>query len=380
MMEMKYPIGCVCCFPNAVYLNLKEHIIFRTSNSLASLNSMRQLELKPAATVRTFNNVSEIRSKPRLLKMQATEKDTAEADREVREEERRRKIGLANKGKVPWNKGIKHTQDTRRRIKQRTIEALRNPKVMLSKTLSDLFCFLDVKMRKPVWQSYNSLPSFFQVRDKMSEHQQPHSGETKEKIRASMKQIWAERSRSKRLKEKFTSLWSESIAEAARRGGSGEVELDWDSYDKAKQEISSEEKARTKEQNKMRAEEAKTEKKTRRVVERKKEGKERDQRGGKTRKPQQNKESATTASRSKLKKRLTKIHKKKTSLGKIAVGKDRVVSVAAKLEKLDLELIMKERTRGDISLADQIQAAKNQRGNDFSSRFGLFAMKSMDFD
>ncbi|XP_013629059.1 PREDICTED: translation initiation factor IF-2-like [Brassica oleracea var. oleracea] len=346
MMEMKYPIGCVWCFPNAVYLNLKEHIIFRTSNSLASLNSMRQLELKPAATVRTFNNVSEIRSKPRLLKMQATEKDTAEADREVREEERRRKIGLANKGKVPWNKGIKHTQDTRRRIKQRTIEALRNPK----------------------------------VRDKMSEHQQPHSDETKEKIRASMKQIWAERSRSKRLKEKFTSLWSESIAEAARRGGSGEVELDWDSYDKAKQEISSEEKARTKKQNKMRAEEAKTEKKMRRVVERKKEGKERDQRGGKTRKPQQNKESATTASRSKLKKRLTKIHKKKTSLGKIAVGKDRVVSVAAKLEKLDLELIIKERTRGDISLADQIQAAKNQRGNDFSSRFGLFAMKSMDFD
>ena len=77
---------------------------------------------------------------------------------------------------------------------------------------------------------------------------------------------------------------------------------------------------------------------------------------------------------------LCQIHKKKTSLGKIAVGKDRVVSVAAKLEKLDLELIIKERTRGDISLADQIQAAKNQRGNDFSSRFGLFAMKSMDFD
>ena len=125
-----------------------------------------------------------------------------------------------------------------------------------------------------------------------------------------MKQIWAERSRSKRLKEKFTSLWSESIAEAARRGGSGEVELDWDSYDKAKQEISSEEKARTKKQNKMRAEEAKTEKKMRRVVERKKEGKERDQRGGKTRKPQQNKESATTASRSKLKKRLTKVKRK----------------------------------------------------------------------
>ncbi|WZZ07622.1 hypothetical protein YC2023_093543 [Brassica napus] len=336
-MEMKYPIQCVWCFPNTVYLNLKEpNSIFRTSNSIASLNATRQLELKSAATVWSFYNVSEIRNKPRLLKMQALEK----ADREVREEERRRKIGLANKGKVPWNKGIKHSQDTRRRIKQRTIEALRNPKAKF------VSC----------------------------------SDETKEKIRASMKQIWAERLRSKRLKEKLTSLWSKSIAEAARRGGSGEVELDWDSYNKAKLEISSEEKARTKEQNKVRAEEAKTEKKVRRVVERQKERQERDQRGGKTRKPQQNKESATTPSRSKLKKRLTKIHKKKTSLGKIAVGKDRVVSVAAKLEKLDLELIMKERRRGDISLSDQIQAAKNQRGNDFSSRFGLFAMKSMDFD
>ncbi|CAN7028889.1 hypothetical protein IGI04_029379 [Brassica rapa subsp. trilocularis] len=343
MMEMKYPIRCVWCFPNTVYLNLKEpNSIFRTSNSIVSLNATRQLELKSAATVWSFYNVSEIRNKPRLLKMQALEK----ADREVREEERRRKIGLANKGKVPWNKGIKHSQDTRRRIKLRTIEALRNPK----------------------------------VRDKMSEHQQPHSDETKEKIRASMRQIWAERLRSKRLKEKFTSLWSESIAEAARRGGSGEVELDWDSYEKAKLEISSEEKARTKEHNKVRAEEAKTEKKVRRVVERQKERQERDQRGGKTRKPQQNKESTTTASRSKLKKRLTEIHKKKTSLGKVAIGKDKVVSVAAKLEKLDLELIRKERRRGDISLADQIQAAKNQRGNDFSSRFGLFAMKSMDFD
>lgn len=77
---------------------------------------------------------------------------------------------------------------------------------------------------------------------------------------------------------------------------------------------------------------------------------------------------------------LQQIHKKKTRLGKIAVGTDRVVSVAAKLEKLDLELIRKERRRGDISLADQIQVAKNQRGLDVLSRFGLFAMSSMDFD
>ncbi|KAF8080018.1 hypothetical protein N665_0980s0003 [Sinapis alba] len=328
-MEMKYPVQsptrCVWCFPTGVCWNLKEPIIFRTSYNV-------------------FENHNK-EEKPSLAK--AMEKDS-EADRNVKEEERRRKIGLANKGKVPWNKGKKHTEDTRRRIKQRTIEALRNPK----------------------------------VRDKMSEHQQPHSDETKEKIRASVKQVWAERSRSKRLKEEFTSLWSEKIAEAARRGGSGEVELDWDSYEKSKQEMSSkqlqlaEEKARTKEQNKMRSEEAKTQK-IRRVVERKKEREERDRREGKTRKPEEN---ATVTSRSKLKKKLTKIHKKKTSLGKVSIVKDKVVSVAAKLEKLDLELIRKERTRGEISLADQIQAAKSLRGNDVLSRVGLFAMKSMDFD
>lgn len=48
-------------------------------------------------------------------------------DKEI---QRRKKIGLANKGKTPWNKGRKHSEETRERIKQRTIEALRDPKVM----------------------------------------------------------------------------------------------------------------------------------------------------------------------------------------------------------------------------------------------------------
>ncbi|KAG2264464.1 hypothetical protein Bca52824_071543 [Brassica carinata] len=72
------------------------------------------------------------------------------------------------------------------------------------------------------------------------------------------------------------SLWSENITEVAREGGSDEVELNWDRYEKANREISydklklAEEKAIRKEQDKMRAEEAahaKTEK-MRRVVER----------------------------------------------------------------------------------------------------------------
>ncbi|KAL0715464.1 hypothetical protein Bca4012_064786 [Brassica carinata] len=61
-----------------------------------------------------------------------------------------------------------------------------------------------------------------------------------------MKQIWAEKVKNQTIKgeaqEKLASLWSESIAEAAREGGSGEVELDWDSYEKAKIGISSEQK------------------------------------------------------------------------------------------------------------------------------------------
>ncbi|CAN6807651.1 unnamed protein product [Brassica oleracea] len=87
--------------------------------------------------------------------------------------------------------------------------------------------------------------------------------------------VW---SRSKSLREKLTSLWSENITEVAREGGSDEVELNWDKYEKANREISydklklAEEKAIRKEQDKMRAEEAahaKTEK-MRRVIHKKK--------------------------------------------------------------------------------------------------------------
>ncbi|KAL3636906.1 hypothetical protein CASFOL_019205 [Castilleja foliolosa] len=49
-----------------------------------------------------------------------------EDDKEI---QRRIKIGLANKGKVPWNKGCKHSEETRERIRSRTKEALKDPKV-----------------------------------------------------------------------------------------------------------------------------------------------------------------------------------------------------------------------------------------------------------
>lgn len=47
----------------------------------------------------------------------------------IKESERRRKIGLANKGRVPWNKGKRHSPDTVARIRERTRQAMRDPKV-----------------------------------------------------------------------------------------------------------------------------------------------------------------------------------------------------------------------------------------------------------
>lgn len=58
--------------------------------------------------------------------------NSCQSTTKIRETEmqRRRKIGLANKGRIPWNKGRKHNEETRERISKRTIEALSDPKVM----------------------------------------------------------------------------------------------------------------------------------------------------------------------------------------------------------------------------------------------------------
>ncbi|KAG6424468.1 hypothetical protein SASPL_114886 [Salvia splendens] len=39
------------------------------------------------------------------------------------------RIGHGNKGRVPWNKGRKHSEETRERISRKTKEALKDPKV-----------------------------------------------------------------------------------------------------------------------------------------------------------------------------------------------------------------------------------------------------------
>lgn len=49
--------------------------------------------------------------------------------------------------------------------------------------------------------------------------------------------LWGKRLKQKRSREKFVQSWAQSIAKAAKIGGSDQQELDWDSYDKLKREI-----------------------------------------------------------------------------------------------------------------------------------------------
>ncbi|OMO92418.1 hypothetical protein COLO4_17596 [Corchorus olitorius] len=201
---------------------------------------------------------------------------------ESKEEQRRRKIGLANKGRVPWNKGKKHSAETRLRIKERTLEALRDPK----------------------------------VRKKMIGNPRTHSEQSKEKIGSSLRCLWSKRLKWKRLGERFFLSWSESIAEAARKGGSDQPELEWDSYDKIKQEIALEQL---------------------RCAEEKAKGKE-----------------------------MAKIRKNKSIKSNVSIQEDRVHIPA--LEKLNIELIKKEKMQNEVSLAEQIKAAKRRRAESISTK------------
>ena len=60
------------------------------------------------------------------------------------------------------------------------------------------------------------------------------SDRIKAKIGSSLRRVWAKRLKWKRSREKFFHSWAENIAEAAKTGGPGEQELEWDSYDKIK--------------------------------------------------------------------------------------------------------------------------------------------------
>ncbi|XP_004294127.1 PREDICTED: uncharacterized protein LOC101302046 [Fragaria vesca subsp. vesca] len=243
------------------------------------------------------------------------------SNEEIKERERRKKIGLANKGKVPWNKGRKHSAETCERIRQHTIEALKDPK----------------------------------VRKKMSQRPRSHSEESKAKMSSSLRRLWGQRLKWKRSREKLFLSWVESITEAAKTGGNEQQELNWDSYEIIREELylqqlqQAAEKKKAKERAKMRAKEAaaraKEKKKARLAVERKADG------------------ELTSLKGLKVKRRSTKLDRKTFTNAQVASRRNIVASQLriSALEKLDVELIKKEKMRAEVSFADQIRAAKNRK-------------------
>ncbi|KAK6946648.1 Nuclease associated modular domain 3 [Dillenia turbinata] len=257
-----------------------------------------------------------------------------------KERERRRRIALANKGKVPWNKGRKHSAETREKIKQRTIEALRNPK----------------------------------VRKKMAEYPRTHSEQTKSRIRSALGHLWAERLKWKRMREKFFLSWAENIARAAKKGFDDQEELTWDAYDKIKEEIilqhlhRAAEKAKAKEITKMRklkAAQSKAEKMARLAQKRKDMEHMAEVRGERRRKAQgkskEERKKSAVARALKLRERLTKIYKKKSVSGQVRSERELASSHRPSWEELDMKIIRRDRLRREASLEDEIRAAKDRR-------------------
>lgn len=63
------------------------------------------------------------------------------------------------------------------------------------------------------------------------------SDQTKAKISDSVRRVWHERLKSKRIREGVLRSWTQSIANVAKKGGIGQEELEWDSYHKIRQQL-----------------------------------------------------------------------------------------------------------------------------------------------
>lgn len=158
--------------------------------------------------------------------------------------------------------------------------------------------------------------------------------------------------------------WGESIALAAKIGGTDQQELEWDSYEKFKQEVALQnaERAKMKELARIRKERAAQvkAKKMAMVAQKRREREENATVKGESKKwikkSKEEKEKLVESQEEKLKERLMKIHRKKSRISRVSNQHRRP------LEKFDLDLAKGSHLQKDIlSLADQIRFAKERR-------------------
>ncbi|KAJ6327344.1 hypothetical protein OIU78_014260 [Salix suchowensis] len=120
-----------------------------------------------------------------------------------KEKLRRKRISNANKGNMPWNKGRKHSPETLQKIRERTKLAMQDPKIKM----------------------------------KLASLGHAQSKETREKIGHGVRLGWQKRREKQMMQEGCYFEWQNLIAEASRRGYTGEEELQWGSYNILRQQL-----------------------------------------------------------------------------------------------------------------------------------------------
>lgn len=113
-----------------------------------------------------------------------------------KKDERGMRIRNGNKGKVPWNKGRKHSPETLALIRERTKKAMQDPK----------------------------------VRKKLLNCAHPRSEHMKMKIGMAVRKVHEEWRKNMKFQKTCLLEWEDNIAEAARIGSYREEKLQWNTY------------------------------------------------------------------------------------------------------------------------------------------------------